>query len=103
MLEESLHADAEIFKVPVGNRPAGGLASPALRAADADQNRRDDLVTQGEQGSDDAGGQIRGMVAAVLQEPDNLPADLKLAEIPMQVEPVQGIAGPALRARLGRH
>jgi hypothetical protein len=35
VLEESLHADAEIFIVPVDNRPAGGLASPALRAVDA--------------------------------------------------------------------
>jgi hypothetical protein len=64
VLEERLHADAEIFIVPVDGGPGGGLASLALGAADAGEDGGDDLVAQGEQGGDGARGQGRDVVAA---------------------------------------
>jgi len=69
VLEERLHADAEIFVVAVDGGPAGGLASSALGAADAGEDGGDDLVTQGEQGRDGARGQGRDVVAAGPPEP----------------------------------
>src|SRR6266571_1880781 len=64
VLEERLHADAEIFIVAVDGGPDGGFASSALGAADAGEDGGDDLITQGEQGSDGARGRARDVVAA---------------------------------------
>jgi hypothetical protein len=61
--EEGLHVDPEGFVVSVGLGPVSGLAA-ASWAADAGQDRADDLVTQGEQGGDGAGGLRWDVVAA---------------------------------------
>jgi hypothetical protein len=52
--EQDHHLQAERLVVPVDVGPvAGSPADP--RVGDAVQQRRDDLVPQGEQGADDAG------------------------------------------------
>jgi hypothetical protein len=53
VVEEGLHADAEGFVVAVDDGPVRGFAS-AAGAADAGEDRGDDLVAEGEQGSDGA-------------------------------------------------
>ncbi len=50
-MEERLHADAEGLVVAVDKCPVRGLAS-AAGAADAGEDRGDDLVAEGEQGGD---------------------------------------------------
>ena len=60
--EEGLHGDAEGFVVAVDGSPGGGLASDP-GAADAGEDRCDDLVAEGEQGGDGAGGWCWGLVA----------------------------------------
>jgi hypothetical protein len=62
-VEEGLHADAEGLVVAVHAGPGGGLASHA-GAADPGEDRGDDLVAEGEQGGDGAGGAGRDVVAA---------------------------------------
>ncbi len=62
VVEEGLHADAEGFVVAVHASPDGGFASHA-GAADAGQDRADDLVTEGKQAGDGAGS-LRGDVVA---------------------------------------
>src|SRR6266568_328404 len=53
--EQGHHLQAERLVVPVDVGPvAGSPADP--RVGDAGQERRDDLVPEGEQGADDAGG-----------------------------------------------
>ena len=53
--EQGHHLQAERFVVPVDVGPVAG--SPAdTRVGDAGQQRRDNLVPEGEQGADDAGG-----------------------------------------------
>jgi hypothetical protein len=63
VVEEGLHAGAEGFVVAVDGSPVGGLASYA-GAADPGQDGGDDLVAEGEQGGDGAGGVGRDVVAA---------------------------------------
>ena len=55
VLEEGLHADAEGFVVAVDGGPGGGFAALA-GAADAGQDRGDDLVAEGQHGGDGTGG-----------------------------------------------
>ena len=50
VVKACLHSDAEGLVVPVDRSPDDGLASHP-RAADADQDRLDDLVAEGEQGA----------------------------------------------------
>ena len=53
--EQGHHLQAERLVVPVDVGPVSG--SPAdTRVGDAGQQRRDDLIPEGEQGADDAGG-----------------------------------------------
>ena len=58
-----MHADAQGLVVAVGGGPDSGLASHP-GAADSGQDRGDDLVAEGEQGADGAGGGWRDVVAA---------------------------------------
>ena len=61
--EERLHVDADSFVVAVDACPVRGFASQA-GAAHRGEDRGDDLVAQGEQGGDGAGGQRWDSVAA---------------------------------------
>lgn len=54
-MDEGLHVDAEGFVVAVDEGPGGGFASQAW-AADTGQDGCDDLLTQGQEGGDGAGG-----------------------------------------------
>src|SRR5262249_34399741 len=77
MAEEGLQVDAELLVVAVDSGPGLGLAALA-RAADASQDRGDDLVAEGEQSGDGAGGawtQVVGAVSAGLVD-QLLAADL---------------------------
>ena len=58
-----MHIDAESFVVTVDAGPVRGFASHA-GAADAGEDRGDDLVAEGEQGGDGARGAGRDVVAA---------------------------------------
>jgi hypothetical protein len=62
-VEEGLHADTEGLVVAVDAGPVGGFAA-AAGAADSCDDRRDDLVAQGEQRRDGSGGAGRDVVAA---------------------------------------
>src|SRR5512142_222557 len=53
--EQGYHLQAERLVVPVDVGPVAGSPADA-RVGDAGQQRRDDLVPEGEQGADDAGG-----------------------------------------------
>jgi hypothetical protein len=64
-VEEGVHADAEGLLVKVNDGPVSGLAA-ATGAADADEDRRDYLVAEGEQAGDGAGLLGRYVVAACL-------------------------------------
>jgi len=55
MVEQGLHAGAEVLGVAVGGSPDFGFAARA-GAADAGEDRGDDVVAQGDQGADGAGG-----------------------------------------------
>jgi hypothetical protein len=61
--EQGLHADAEVLVVAVDGGPVFGLAAHA-GAADPGQDRRDDVVAEGEQRGDGPGGVCRDVVAA---------------------------------------
>ena len=63
MPEQGLHADAEVLVVAVDGGPDLRFASHA-GAADPGEDRRDDVVAEGEEGSDGAGGLRRDVVAA---------------------------------------
>ncbi len=63
MAEEGLHADTEGFVVAVDVVPVGGFASHS-GAAHAGEDRADDLVAEGEQRCDGAGGLVRHVVVA---------------------------------------
>jgi hypothetical protein len=63
VVEESLHLGAESLVVAVDGCPGGGFTS-AAGAADACEDRGDDVVAEGEQGGDGAGCLGRGVVAA---------------------------------------
>ena len=53
--EEALHGDADLFVVSVDRCPGGGLAAEA-RAADAGEDRCDDVVSEGDDPGDGASG-----------------------------------------------
>ena len=61
--EQCLHADAEVLVVAVGGGPDLGFAADA-GAADPGHDRGDNVVPEGEQGGDGAGGLRRDVVAA---------------------------------------
>jgi hypothetical protein len=63
VVEEGVHADADLFVVAVDGGPGRRLAAEAW-AAHAGQDGRDDVVAEGEQGGDGAGGLGREVVAA---------------------------------------
>jgi hypothetical protein len=63
VLEQGLHADAEVLVVTVDGGPDLGFAAHA-GAADPGQDRCDDVVAEGEQRGDDAGAVRRDVVAA---------------------------------------
>ena len=63
MLEERLHVDADLLVVAVNVGPGGRFASPA-GAADAGEDRCEDLLAQGQQGGDGARGLRFQVVAA---------------------------------------
>src|SRR5258708_25162993 len=63
VLEQGLHADAQGLVVAVGGGPGLGFAAHP-GAADSGQDRGDDMVAEGEQGADSAGGGWRDVVAA---------------------------------------
>jgi len=60
--EEGLHADAEGLVVAVDGGPVCGLAAQS-GAADTGQDGADDLVAEGEQAGDGAGGLRADLVA----------------------------------------
>lgn len=62
VMEEGMHADAEGLVVAVHASPDGGFA-PHAGAADSGEDRADDLVTEGKQRGDGAGG-LRGDAVA---------------------------------------
>ena len=51
MLEQGLHANAEVLVVAVDGGPGFGFTAHS-GAADAGEDRCDDMVSQGEQGAD---------------------------------------------------
>ena len=63
MVEQRLHADAQSLVVAVDAGPVSRLAAPA-GAADAGQDRGDDVVAEGEQGGDGSGSLRRDVVTA---------------------------------------
>src|SRR6266699_2284837 len=62
VVEEGLHTDAEGLVVAVHASPDGGFA-PHAGAADSGEDRADDLVAEGKQRGDGAGG-LRGDAVA---------------------------------------
>lgn len=58
-----MHGDADLFVVLVDGGPVGGLAAEA-GAADAGEDGGDDMLAEGEQGGDGAGGVGGDVVAA---------------------------------------
>ena len=61
--EQGLHADTEVLVITVDGGPDRGLAAHA-GAADPGQDRREDVVAEGEQRGDDTGAVSRDVVAA---------------------------------------
>src|SRR6266702_3858819 len=92
-MEEGLHAGAEGLVVAVHASPDGGFASHA-GAADSGEDRADDLVTEGKQGSDGAGGLRGDAVAprAAWLDDEVLPAELAQV-VSGLADRVAGLAG----------
>jgi hypothetical protein len=61
--EKGLHLDADLLVVPVDGSPDGGLAAE-MRAPDAGEDRRDDVVAEGDDARYGPGGLWRDLVAA---------------------------------------
>ena len=97
-MEEDLHADAEALVVTVDSGPAGGLAAHA-GAADAGDDRGDDLVAEGEQRRDRAGGVGRDAVTACVPGLDGQVLAPQLAQVVAAL--ADGVAGPAEPADCG--
>jgi len=79
-VEEGLHADAEGLVVAVHAGPDGGFA-PEAGAADAGEDRADDLVADGEQGGDGAGRAGRDVVAPGLAGLDSKALAAELEQV----------------------
>src|SRR6266536_6506832 len=90
VVEEPLHADAEGLVVTVDGGPVRGLAA-AAGAADAGDDRRDDVVAEGKQGGDGAGCLSRDVIAA---RPAGFDSEVLPAELAQVVGALpDGVAG----------